>query len=46
MIRDRLQAIFDTEAIYQVPPQMPQVVSRTFRNDTDLIGAWHQNVTQ
>lgn len=46
MIRDRLQAIFDAEAIYQVPPQMPQVVPCTFRNDANLIGAWHQNVTQ
>ncbi|MBQ6524889.1 MAG: hypothetical protein IJI12_09585 [Atopobiaceae bacterium] len=45
MIRDRLQSIFDAEAIYRIPPQMPQIVPCAFRNDANLIGAWHQNVT-
>ena len=46
MIRDRLQEIFDAEASFQIPPAMPQVVPCAFRNDANLIGAWHQNVTQ
>lgn len=45
-IRTQLQAIFDAEAAYQIPPQMPQVVACTFRNDANLIGAWHDNVTR
>ena len=46
LIRTKLQAIFDAEASYGIPPQMPSVVPCTFRNDANLIGAWHDNVTR
>ena len=45
-IRTQLQAIFDAEAAYQIPPAMPRVVACQFRNDANLIGAWHDNVSR
>lgn len=45
-IRTQLQAIFDAEAAYQIPPAMPRVVSCQFRNDANLIGAWYDNVNR
>lgn len=45
-IRTQLQAIFDAQAAYQIPPQMPKVVACQFRNDANLIGAWHDNVSR
>jgi hypothetical protein len=45
-IRMQLQAIFDAEAVYQIPPTMPRVVACQFRNDANLIGAWHDNVSR
>ena len=41
-----LQAIYDAEAHYQIPPSMPRVVACQFRNDANLIGAWHDNVSR
>lgn len=45
-IRTQLQAIFDAEASYQIPPAMPRVVACQFRNDANLIGAWHDNMSR
>ena len=45
-IRTKLQAIYDAEAAYQIPPAMPRVVACQFRNDANLIGAWHDNVSR
>ena len=45
-IRRQLQAIFDAEAAYQIPQAMPKVMACTFRNDANLIGAWHDNVSR
>ena len=45
-IRTQLQAIFDAEAAYQIPPTMPRVVACQFRSDANLIGAWHDNVSR
>ena len=45
-IRTQLQAIFDAEAAYQIPPTMPRVVACQFRNDANLIGAWHDNMSR
>ncbi len=43
LIRTKLQVIFDAEASYGIPPQMPTLVPCAFRNDANLIGAWHDN---
>lgn len=44
-IRTQPQAIFDAGAAYRIPPTMPRVVACQFRNDANLIGAWHANVS-
>lgn len=46
LIRTKLKAIYDAEAAYGIPPQMPRLVPCAFRNDANLIGAWHDNVTR
>ena len=43
LIRTKLQAIFEAEKAYGIPPQMPALVPCAFRNDANLIGAWHDN---
>ena len=43
LIRTKLQAIFDAEKAYGIPPQMPTLVPCAFRNDANLIGAWRDN---
>ena len=39
-LNEKLKAMFDSEAKYQLPPTMPRLISCKYKNDANLIGAY------